>query len=561
MPKATNASPKATILSLNATMSEEPNIFCTHPPVLGMDSDISAINLPASEAILTLSRSSSDNSAIDSEKDFIPPPNEDNFSPKVPIEPMPKKLAIPSITEETVIASIKDAKLPAAIASSGVIALSPAINGRAANMNADNSSPRPTKPPPIKLLIAAITSATVNAITAPARIPTPANTLSSIDLVPTIKGLAYNIKSDKAWPRAGSIVIIEVAMPLMNSPIISPMPPASLIIIDKPLSKNSSSPGHKDIKDPIATAKAAVAIINVSKAAIAVTPTNASGPTNANITHTLAMHINKSLSILAFSDPFCISSADIIASTRPINAITTVNAVNPTAPATMLGPKNPITDNTVATPVITMSKVESTKAFAIAFFIGSAVIIANTRPINAITTTNAANPTAPATILGPKKPIKDNTTATPVNTISNPESTRAFPIAFFIGSAVIIANTRPINAITTTNAANPTAPATILGPKKPIKDNTTATPVNTISNPESTRAFPIAFFTGRTVIITSTKPSNAITLTRASITAAIAPTCLKSIDFELLTMTKATDNASKSVANANTVPILESISN
>ena len=50
-----------------------------------------------------------------------------------------------------------------------------------------------------------------------------------------------------------------------------------------------------------------------------------------------------------------------------------------------------------------------------------------------------------------------------------------------------------------------------------------------------------------------------MTPTKASITAAIAPTCLKSIDFELLTMTKATDNASKSVANANTVPILESI--
>ena len=73
---------------------------------------------------------------------------------------------------------------------------------------------------------------------------------------------------------------------------------------------------------------------------------------------------------------------------------------------------------------------------------------------------------------------------------------------------------------------------------------------NTVSILESIpRAFTIA----------NTKPINAIAPTKANITAAIAPTCLISIDFELLTMTKATDNASKSVANANTVPILESI--
>ena len=469
MPKATNASPKATILSLNVTMSEEPNIFCTHPPVLGMDSDISAINLPASAAILTLARSSSDKSAIDSEKDFIPPPNEDNFSPKVPIEPMPKKLAIPSITEETVIASIKAAKLLAAIASSGVIVLRPAINGRAANMNADNSIPRATKPIPRKLPIAAISSETVNAIIAAARIPAPVNTDSSTILIPTMKGVAYSIKSDKALPITGSIVANDSATASINAPIISPIAPAIWTIIGNPVFKKFSNSGKLVIKDPIATAKAAVAIINASKAAIAVTPIKARGPTDANITHILAMHINKPLSILTISDAFCILSAVIIASTRPINAITTVNAVNPTAPATMLGAKNPTTANTVATPV---------------------------------------------------------------NTISKVESTIAFPIAFFTGRAVIITSTKPSNAITTVNAANPTAPFRMLLPKNPIADNTVATPVNTISKVESTIAFPIAFFTGRTVIITSTKPINAIAPTKASITAAIAPTCLKFIDFE-----------------------------
>ena len=191
-----------------------------------MDSDISAINLPASAAILTLARSSSDNSAIDSEKDFILPPNEDNFSPKVSIEPMPKKLAIPSITEETVIASIKAAKLLAATASSGVIVLRPAINGRAANMNADNSIPRATKPIPRKLPIAAISSETVNAIIAAARIPAPVNTDSSTILIPTMKGVAYSIKSDKALPITGSIVANDSATASINAPIISPIAPA-----------------------------------------------------------------------------------------------------------------------------------------------------------------------------------------------------------------------------------------------------------------------------------------------------------------------------------------------
>ena len=82
-----------------------------------------------------------------------------------------------------------------------------------------------------------------------------------------------------------------------------------------------------------------------------------------------------------------------------------------------------------------------------------------------------------------------------------------------------------------------------------------------MSKTESTNALVIAFFTGRAVIIISTKPINANTTVKATIAKAIEATCLRSIDFELLMTYKAADKVSISRANDSAVLILEPTSN
>ena len=148
---------------------------------------MSASILPAWAAISTLSRSSSVKSDIDSEKVFIPSPNDASLPPNSSIEPIPKKLAIPSITDATVIAIINSAKLCAAVAVSGDIRLRKFINGKAAIANADNCRPKAAKFNPRKLPTAVISSATVNPIIATTRFLTPDNTFSSTFLMPVIK--------------------------------------------------------------------------------------------------------------------------------------------------------------------------------------------------------------------------------------------------------------------------------------------------------------------------------------------------------------------------------------
>ena len=115
--------------------------------------------------------------------------------------------------------------------------------------------------------------------------------------------------------------------------------------------------------------------------------------------------------------------------------------------------------------------------------------------------------------------------------------------------------------MTPANAANPIALFKILELRLPIPDNTAATTVNVISKIESANALVIAFFTGRAVIIISTKPINANTTVKATIAKAIEATCLRSIDFELLMIYKAADKVSISRANDSAVLILEPTSN
>ena len=98
---------------------------------------------------------------------------------------------------------------------------------------------------------------------------------------------------DSAAPIEGNIVIIEVAMASINAPIISPIAPATFIMILKPRSKKSSSPPINSINPPITMANEIIESIKISKAAIAATPINARGPTLAKITHTLVMSINR----------------------------------------------------------------------------------------------------------------------------------------------------------------------------------------------------------------------------------------------------------------------------
>ena len=185
----------------------------------------------------------------------------------------------------------------------------------------------------------------------------------------------------------------------------------------------------------------------------------------------------------------------------------------------------------------------------------------NTKPINPMTPANAANPTAPFKISELKVPINASAAATTVNVISKTESANALVMASFTGRAVIMTNTKPINPMTPANAANPTAPFKISELKVPINASAAATTVNVISKTESTNALVMAFFTGRAVIIINTKPINANTTVKATIAKAIEATCLRSIDFELLMIYKAADKVSISKANDSAVLILEPTSN
>ena len=288
-------------------------------------------------------------------------------------------------------------------------------------------------------------------------------------------------------------------------------------------------------------------------------PTNA--PINASAAATTVNVMSKSDNTDALVSAFLTGRAVIIISTKPINAITPANAANPTAPFKILELKVPINASAAATTVNVMSKSDNTDALVSAFLTGRAVIIISTKPINAITPANAANPTAPFKILELKVPINASAAATTVNVMSKTESANALVIAFFTGRAVIIISTKPINAMTPANAANPTTPFKISELREPIPDNAAATTVNVMSKTESTNALVMAFFTGRAVIIINTKPINPNTTVKATIAKAIEVTCLRSIDFELLMIYKAADKVSISRANDSAVLILEPTSN
>ena len=178
-----------------------------------------------------------------------------------------------------------------------------------------------------------------------------------------------------------------------------------------------------------------------------------------------------------------------------------------------------------------------------------------------MTPANAANPSAPFKILELRVPINASAAATTVNVMSKTESANTLVMAFFTGRAVIIISTKPINAITPANAANPIAPFKILELRVPINASAAATTVNVMSKTESANTLVMAFFTGRAVIIISTKPINPNTTVKATIAKAIELTCLRSIDFELLMIYKAADKVSISRANDSAVLILEPASN
>ena len=65
----------------------------------------------------------------------------------------------------------------------------------------------------------------------------------------------------------------------------------------------------------------------------------------------------------------------------------------------------------------------------------------------------------------------------------------------------------------------------------------------------------------RAFTIANTRPINAIAPTKANITAAIAPTCFLSIDLALLAINKAVDKAIISKANDPAISMQDSISN
>ena len=84
-----------------------------------------------------------------------------------------------------------------------------------------------------------ISSATVKAIIAAARIPTPANTLSSTILTPLINGVTFSMNSDKHSPNFGNICITASEKPAIKLPSIEPIPNANCSMIGIPVSRNS----------------------------------------------------------------------------------------------------------------------------------------------------------------------------------------------------------------------------------------------------------------------------------------------------------------------------------
>ena len=83
-----------------------------------------------------------------------------------------------------------------------------------------------------------ISSATVKAIIAAARIPTPVNTLSSTILTPSINGVTFSMNSDKHSPNFGNNCMTASEKPATKLPSIEPIPCASCSNTGIPASRN-----------------------------------------------------------------------------------------------------------------------------------------------------------------------------------------------------------------------------------------------------------------------------------------------------------------------------------
>ena len=154
-------------------------------------------------------------------------PNSANSAPKSASEVPPVSHDVnPSRTFAAVSASIAPAKLLTPSITVESTAFTPLINGIAFVMNVDNSVPNVAKlePPDIIEATPVIKSAAVNASIAPAKIPTPANTVSSTILTPLINGIAFVINWDSNSPICGNPSATPVAKPFTRFPTRDPMP-------------------------------------------------------------------------------------------------------------------------------------------------------------------------------------------------------------------------------------------------------------------------------------------------------------------------------------------------
>ena len=153
-----------------------------------------------------------------------------------------------------------------------------------------------------------------------------------------------------------------------------------------PLFRNSSSIGIFVTSAPIATINAPIPTISVIRAPMPINAAGPKVPTtDKRISVTdIVMSSNDNADALSIA-PFT-SSADIMANTKPINARGTTNTVNANIPFKAFLAIGPIIERTTRTPDITISNIESAVAFVIALSTCRADIIANTKPNNAITT-------------------------------------------------------------------------------------------------------------------------------------------------------------------------------
>ena len=166
------------------------------------------------------------------------------------------------------------------------------------------------------------------------------------------------------------------------------------------------------------------------------------------------------------------------------------------------------------TPVITTSIAESAPTAPIALLSKPLCSnFPRIAPISQTTRPSAANPRIAVPVAFKSTFMKLKAYRTPVMTLNRMLSDVAFAMALSVFILVIIANTKPKPASTITKPPN-IAPTLAISPQDMVtfillKAN--MTPVIAASNIESDPAFPIALVTFRLDIMNSTKPSEAST--------------------------------------------------